>query len=24
VGLGPGVDGVDVVEHGEQNSEHFA
>ena len=24
VGLGPGVDGVDIVEHGEQNSEHFA
>jgi hypothetical protein len=24
VGLSPGVDGVDVVEHGEQNSEHFA
>jgi len=24
VGLGPGVDGVDVIEHGEKNGEHYA
>jgi hypothetical protein len=24
VGLGPGVDGVDVIQHGEKNGEHYA